>query len=423
MGGLGEGFEAFVERMQSDFPVATKGSGQNGDHVSGRNATSGQNSGRNGQEQQQQNRSKYVGCYPSPPNAFTARRERSPAPSDSSMISGSVSVDVPMQETVSSPASPAISAAPRLPRPTQNLSTDVNLMPDMPPRHRGHRRAQSEIAFRLPDDISFEHEPSLLETPTLSDEAGEDLFSMYIDMDKINSYSATSAAFPGSKFPSDGQSAPGPQSHHLRSVSVDGVLAGFKSSPGMAGVGGESLDRRSRHQHSNSMDGSMSIKQEMLSSESLESKKATAANKLAELALLDPKRAKRILANRQSAARSKERKMRYITDLERKVQTLQTEATTLFAQLTMLQRDTSGLTSENNELKLRLQSMEQQAQLRDALNDALREEVQRLKVITGQLNVANGQMLHHGGQSLAINQQYYQMQQLSPSGLDTQQLE
>lgn len=45
----------------------------------------------------------------------------------------------------------------------------------------------------------------------------------------------------------------------------------------------------------------------------------------------------RILANRQSAARSKERKARYMTELERKVQTLQTEATTLSAQLTLFQ--------------------------------------------------------------------------------------
>lgn len=45
----------------------------------------------------------------------------------------------------------------------------------------------------------------------------------------------------------------------------------------------------------------------------------------------------RIWANRQSAARSKERKTRYIFELERKVQTLQTEATTLSAQLTLLQ--------------------------------------------------------------------------------------
>lgn len=45
----------------------------------------------------------------------------------------------------------------------------------------------------------------------------------------------------------------------------------------------------------------------------------------------------RILANRQSAARSKERKIRYTNELERKVQTLQTEATTLSAQVTLLQ--------------------------------------------------------------------------------------
>lgn len=45
----------------------------------------------------------------------------------------------------------------------------------------------------------------------------------------------------------------------------------------------------------------------------------------------------RIIANRQSAARSKERKARYILELERKVQTLQTEATTLSAQLSLFQ--------------------------------------------------------------------------------------
>ncbi|XP_047253979.1 bZIP transcription factor 30 isoform X2 [Capsicum annuum] len=70
----------------------------------------------------------------------------------------------------------------------------------------------------------------------------------------------------------------------------------------------------------------------------------------------------RILANRQSASRSKERKARYITELERKVQTLQTEATTLSAQLTLFQRDTTQFTNENTELKLRLQAMAQEAQ-------------------------------------------------------------
>ena len=44
----------------------------------------------------------------------------------------------------------------------------------------------------------------------------------------------------------------------------------------------------------------------------------------------------RIWANRQSAARSKERKMRYIAELEQKAQSLQTETATLSAQLTLL---------------------------------------------------------------------------------------
>ncbi|EEF29374.1 hypothetical protein RCOM_1170820 [Ricinus communis] len=60
--------------------------------------------------------------------------------------------------------------------------------------------------------------------------------------------------------------------------------------------------------------------------------------------------------------------------------------------LLLMQRDTTGLTAENKELKLRLQAMEQQAHLRDALNEALREEVQRLKIATGQIPAVNGNL-------------------------------
>ncbi|KAJ6852877.1 transcription factor VIP1 [Iris pallida] len=167
-------------------------------------------------------------------------------------------------------------------------------------------------------------------------------------------------------------------------MSVDAAFfEGFEFGSGSGGA---------RHRRSGSVDGPTSPV--MFEGDSATSsdyaKKAMAADKLAELALLDPKRAKRILANRQSAARSKERKIRYTSELERKVQTLQTEATTLSAQLTLLQRDTTSLTTENRELKLRLQAMEQQAHLREALNDALREEVQRLKLATGQIPSMNG---------------------------------
>ncbi|KAL8459326.1 hypothetical protein ACS0TY_036713 [Phlomoides rotata] len=146
-----------------------------------------------------------------------------------------------------------------------------------------------------------------------------------------------------------------------------------------------------RHRHSNSMDGYSSTSSEV----DCIVKKAMAADRLAELALIDPKRAKRVLANRQSAARSKERKTHYTGELERKVQTLQTEATTLSAQITILQRDTCGLTNENKELKLKLQGMEQQSQLRDALNEALKNELQRLKIA-----VVNG---NNGGMSSQVS--------------------
>lgn len=154
----------------------------------------------------------------------------------------------------------------------------------------------------------------------------------------------------------------------------------------------------------------------------VEMKKIMADERLAEMALADPKRVKRVLANRQSAARSKERKMRYIVELEQKVQMLQTEATTLSAQLTLLQRDSAGVATQNNELRFRLQAMEQQAQLRDALNDALTGEVQRLKIATAEIGVGDScsssgmaqqnqmfQLQQHQGQ--ATPRPFYQLQQ------------
>ena len=51
-----------------------------------------------------------------------------------------------------------------------------------------------------------------------------------------------------------------------------------------------------------------------------------------DLAMADPKRARRILANRQSAARSKERKAVYVKELEAEVKRLEAEAESLKAQ-------------------------------------------------------------------------------------------
>uniref|UniRef100_A0A7C9CKR4 BZIP domain-containing protein n=1 Tax=Opuntia streptacantha TaxID=393608 RepID=A0A7C9CKR4_OPUST len=211
------------------------------------------------------------------------------------------------------------------------------------------------------------------------------------------------------------RSAPGdiaPTARHFRSLSMDSFMGNLNFNEESLKLPPSPGIRSAHHSPSSSFDGnnntfSMEFGNGEFSAEEL--KKIMASEKLAEMAMADPKRVKRILANRQSAARSKERKLRYIAELEHKVQTLQTEATTLSAQLTLLQRDSAGLTSENKELRLRLQAMEQQAQLRDALNEALTAEVHRLKLSTGELR---GETPPSGFPQhlLAANNQMFQMQ-------------
>ncbi|CAL5082344.1 unnamed protein product [Urochloa decumbens] len=318
-------------------------------------------------------------------------KDKAPMPGDGGSGDG-----LPPQATRRAGAPPSSSTPPP--------EYDISRMSDFPTRNAGHRRAHSEI-LSLPDDLDLSA-PGGGDGPSLSDENDEELFSMFLDVDKLNSSCGAS-----SEAEAESSSA--------------------------AGGGGEGAELghapRPRHQHSQSMDESMSIKAEQLvgapgmeGMSSAEAKKAVSAAKLAELALVDPKRAKRIWANRQSAARSKERKMRYIAELERKVQTLQTEATTLSAQLALLQRDTSGLTTENSELKIRLQTMEQQVHLQDALNDTLKAEVQRLKVATGQVaNGGGGMMMNFGAmpRSFGGSQQMFHNNQAMQSMLATQQLQ
>ncbi|KAI3973004.1 hypothetical protein MKX01_019662 [Papaver californicum] len=276
------------------------------------------------------------------------------------------------------------------------------------PRTR-HRRAQSETLFRFPDDILFDTDVDFningLDIPSMSEEndGGGGGFQRKSEEEEEEEEEECNGGFDGGdKFM--GSSKVAGTTNHFRSLSVGADFfegLGFQPSHGGGGGGVEKFggnggiqERRMHHRHSNSMDG-FSSSYEADSSMDY-AKKAMGPDRLAELALMDPKRAKRILANRQSAARSKERKIRYTSELERKVQTLQTEATTLSAQVTMLQRDTTGLTNENKELKIRLQSMEQQAHLRDALNDTLKGELQRLKIVTGEIPSTHGNSFNQG---------------------------
>ncbi|KAG2705844.1 hypothetical protein I3843_05G066100 [Carya illinoinensis] len=216
-----------------------------------------------------------------------------------------------------------------------------------------------------------------------------------------------------------------PTTRHYRSVSMDSFMGKLQFGDESPKLPPSPGTRPGQMSPSNSIDGnSNAFSMEFGNGEfsGAELKKIMANEKLAEIALTDPKRAKRILANRQSAARSKERKMRYISELEHKVQTLQTEATTLSAQLTLLQRDSVGLTNQNNELKFRLQAMEQQAQLRDALNEALTAEVQRLKLATAEMSGENPSKCMVP--QLSGNPQMFQLQQQqSPTQFNIHQLQ
>ncbi|CAL5013916.1 unnamed protein product [Urochloa decumbens] len=326
----------------------------------------------------------------------------------------------------------------------------------LPPRKAGHRRSHSDIPFGgfaqlsppLPPPAPVKREVTVAAEGCRSDGGDDaalyDLVNAYMDLDGLDPLNSSEdrhddrdsrasgtragSAADSSENEAESQSTSvdrkdGGKSRHCRSLSMDSFMGKLNFAAGdespklplpSPGGGGLTLEG-----------GAVALfDMEFANGEFTESekKKIMANERLAEIALTDPKRVKRILANRQSAARSKERKMRYIQELEHKVQVLQTEATTLSAQLTMLQRDSAGLATQNNELKIRLQAMEQQAQLRDALNEALTAEVQRLKVATGEISDGrmpkglqqqmNSQMLQL--QQLQIHQQQQQRQQQAP---------
>ena len=136
--------------------------------------------------------------------------------------------------------------------PTGNQSSRSPGLPAAAPfRGAGHRRAQSEVQFRIPEDLDLLSDP--FDGPSGSfEELGseDDLFCTYMDIEKFGS-----------------EPVPKP----------DG---------GVAGAGGDEKSSRPRHRHSSSVDCSAML-------ETIEAKKAMAPDKLAELWSIDPKRAKR----------------------------------------------------------------------------------------------------------------------------------
>ncbi|XVF04302.1 hypothetical protein REPUB_Repub05bG0070700 [Reevesia pubescens] len=97
--------------------------------------------------------------------------------------------------------------------------------------------------------------------------------------------------------------------------------------------------------------------------------------------VIDPKRVKRILANRQSAQRSRVRKLQYISELERSVTTLQTEVSALSPRVAFLDHQRLILNVDNSALKQRIAALAQDNIFKDAHQEALKNEIERLRQV------------------------------------------
>ncbi|XP_039171244.1 basic leucine zipper 6 [Eucalyptus grandis] len=104
-------------------------------------------------------------------------------------------------------------------------------------------------------------------------------------------------------------------------------------------------------------------------------------------AVFDPRRVKRILANRQSAQRSRVRKLQYISELERSVTTLQSEVSELSPRVAFLDHQRLILNVDNSALKQRIAALAQDKIFKDAQQEALKKEIERLRRVYQQQNV------------------------------------
>ncbi|XP_027926541.1 basic leucine zipper 61-like [Vigna unguiculata] len=97
--------------------------------------------------------------------------------------------------------------------------------------------------------------------------------------------------------------------------------------------------------------------------------------------ITDPKRVKRILANRQSAQRSRVRKLQYISELERSATSLQAEISVLSPRVAFLDHQRLLLNVDNSALKQRIAALAQDKIFKDAHQEALKREIERLRQV------------------------------------------
>ncbi|CAN6558220.1 unnamed protein product [Malus baccata var. baccata] len=125
----------------------------------------------------------------------------------------------------------------------------------------------------------------------------------------------------------------------------------------------------------------------------------------------DPKRVKRILANRQSAQRSRVRKLQYISELERSVTTLQSEVSALSPRVAFLDHQRLILNVDNSALKQRIAALAQDKLFKDAHQAALKKEIERLRQVYHHQTLKKMDNQGNRNQNAQQHQQQQQQQQ------------
>ncbi|KAL0906845.1 hypothetical protein M5K25_025371 [Dendrobium thyrsiflorum] len=95
----------------------------------------------------------------------------------------------------------------------------------------------------------------------------------------------------------------------------------------------------------------------------------------------------RILANRQSARRSRERKLQYISELQKCVGKLETEIAALTPRVAFFDCQRSMLVMQNSQLKQQIAVLAQKNIIKDACQETLKREIGRLSEVRQRQNL------------------------------------
>lgn len=138
--------------------------------------------------------------------------------------------------------------------------------------------------------------------------------------------------------------------------------------------------------HNSTSDDQQQIKMDSNEVESTWKSESQAPPRRSSDRTVDSKRVKRVLANRQSAQRSRVRKLQYISELERSVTSLQTEVSVLSPCVAYLDHQRLILNVDNSTLKQRIAALAQDEIFKDAHQQALKGEIERLRHVYHQQN-------------------------------------